>query len=388
MGGFPVFPLPQGTSTSFDNHIDQLIDELLGDPWDKSQENSIEDYSVDRQNCLCSGQSEDSVASEVEDRIEDQQRRYSHDGEEDSFPRYRDLGQQTQRNQRNTQSNCGNSRYSDNGLKNHQHDMRRSAQNGKIRDRDGNMGNYASNQQPMQNRNNIREMNQSNLRRQTGADESNDVYDDFSGHDRHNLYRNAEEPNNGRFGHGSHGTMPNNRDGHTVRNNQNSRVRNPTRLMEVYSLQVPGYKPGELRVKVEGRKVRVIGKQACGCQDSCSVKEFERASTLPEGIDTRNLQATLNKEGTLIVQSKNNHRLSRGHYEDRDVLVEGLDLSPIEDSSKNTENCVKKSSIKLAKIDNRTGKRVPLTKQFEEVPQRTFEHEQQDDGVTIEVVDE
>ena len=222
------------------------------------------------------------------------------------------------------------------------------------------------------------------MRRQAELEENDDVHGGFNRHSHQDLYKNKEQGNRN-FNQGRHRTMPSNRDSNTGRNQQNN-VR--SKLVEVYSVQVAGYQPSELQVKTEGRKVRVIGRQACSCQESCAIREFERVSTLPDGVDTRNLQATLNKEGTLSIQAKNNHRLSRGHYEDVDVLVEGVDLPQIEDSSKNTENCVKKAGIKLAKIDKRTGKRVPITSKYEEVPQQTFENEYDSDGVTIEVVDE
>ena len=49
---------------------------------------------------------------------------------------------------------------------------------------------------------------------------------------------------------------------------------------------------------------------------------------------------------------------------------------------------MKKAGIKLATIDKRTGKRVPVTRKYEEVPQQTFENEYDSDGVAIEVVEE
>ena len=385
-----MYPLPMGTN--FDNEFDQLVDELFDVPWDTSEINFIEDQSANHRNCLYSNNADEQhITNEVDtdttEHVSDrQQSRYSHEMDEDSFQRFRDMREEAQQNQRNTQRNIESTRYSHNDVRNHQHSTQR---NGRVRGRDGSMGSHASNQQPTQNRNNLRETNQRNFRRQAEVDENNDMHDEFYGHDRYNLPRNADQQNYGRFGNGNHGTMPNNRDIRMARNNQNVHLRNPmSRPVEVYSMQVPGYKPSELQVKVEGKNVRVIGKRVCGCQESCSVREFERVSALPEGIDTRNLQATLNKEGTLSVQSKTNHRLSGGRYQDGDVLVEGLDLPPIEDSSKNTENCVKKTSIKLAKIDKSTGKKLPVTRQYDEVPQRTFENEQEEDGVTIEVVDE
>ena len=274
-------------------------------------------------------------------------------------------------------------RYQDRNIGNSQHRVPRNMQHERLRNSDDSLGRHPSNQQPVTNRNIMKDTNQRYLRRQAEVEENDDG--GFNRHNRRDLYQN-KEPTERKFNQGRHRTMPNNRHIHTGRNQQNVLRVKP---VEVYSLQVSGYQPSELQVKTEGMKVRVVGRQACGCQESCAIREFERVSMLPDGIDTRNLQATLDKEGTLSIQVRiNNQRPSKGHYEDRDVLVEGVDLPPIEDNSKNTENCVKRAGIKLAKIDKRTGKRVPTTRKYEEVPQQTFENEYDSDGVTIEIVDE
>ena len=339
--------------------------------------------------CLCSGNGEKRpIHTNGNDRtVDDNDDDGNHFNEyhrQDSFPRYRDSREKSQLPERNTERNDESVRYQDRNVEKHQHRVPRNTHHERLRNNDDSLGRHPSNQQPVTNRNTMRDRNQRNLRRQAEVEENHDVYGGFNRPNRHDLYKNKQQENRN-FNQGRHRTMPSNKEGHIGSNQQNSLRTKP---VEVYSLQVAGYQPRELQVKTEGRKVRVIGRQACTCQESCAIREFERISTLPDGVDTRNLQATLNKEGTLSIQVRNNQRLSRGHYEDIDVLVEGVDLPQIEDNSKNTENCVKKAGIKLAEIDKRTGKRIPITRKYEEVPQPTFENEYDSDGVTIEVVDE
>ena len=388
--GFPALPSPLRTTSVFDNQFDQLFDEFVDDSWTDHPSDWVRELEGNyNDKCLCSGNGErqpihtNDNGYTVDDN-DDDGNQINEYHRQDSFPRYKDSNVKFQQSEMNTERNDENVRYRDRNMGNNQHRVPRNAHHERLGNKYDSLGRHPSNQQPVTDRNIVRDRNQRILRREAGVEENDDVHGGINRNSHHDLYKNKEQGSRN-FNQGRQGTMPSNRDSHTGRIQQNN-VR--TKPVEVYSLQVAGYQPSELQVKTEGRKVRVIGRQACSCREACAIREFERVSTLPDGVDTRNLQATLNKEGTLSIQVRNNHRLARGHYEDIDVLVEGVDLPQIEDSSKNTENCVKKAGIKLAKIDKRTGKRVPITRKYEEVPQQTFENEYDSDGVTIEVVDE
>lgn len=61
----------------------------------------------------------------------------------------------------------------------------------------------------------------------------------------------------------------------------------------VLELDVPGVKPDDLSVEVEGKLLYVSGKR--------NGMSFERAWTLPEGLDTENLKASLDY-GVLTIE--------------------------------------------------------------------------------------
>ncbi len=370
-----MFSLPVSFS-QFSDHFDRMVDDLLDDPWGRSQASLLESQAESPgvvSSCLCGG-------NDNYDEGYDTSEQTDRDCETSDSLRYtQDSGVHAQQAERNTRIDTDERRVE--SERRHQHKVQRRHQPRNVHEH--NLGDHPSNQPPTVGRNN---MQRANLRRQVEV-QNNQVPGDESR--RFNRMRRdspqARTHSDERF----HGTMPNNRDSH-VADPHSHQSRLSTKPVQVYSLQVPGYKPRELQVQTEGRTVRVKGRRACGCQDSCAIKEFERVFTLPESVDKRHLQATLNKEGTFSVQVNANQRLSsRGHFEDRDIVVEGLDLPPIEDNSENTENCVKKASMKLAKINKHTGKRVPVSRPSEELPVRNhLDNDYYDDEVTIESIDE
>ena len=163
-------------------------------------------------------------------------------------------------------------------------------------------------------------------------------------------------------------------------------VRQP-RHVDIYSIDVPDYRPGELHVRSEGDRLKISGRKVCRSDESCTLREFERVTKLPTGIPTSSITATLDRKGTLSIQGKALQTPPGEPQRDRDIIVEGIDLPQIKDSD--TKECVKKSTLKLRKINGKTGQRVEFERQ-NSVPEsnvNTFEH-YEDDGVSIEVVDE
>ena len=163
-------------------------------------------------------------------------------------------------------------------------------------------------------------------------------------------------------------------------------VRQPQPI-DIYSIDVPDYRPSELHVRSEGGKVKISGRKVCRCDESCTLREFERVANLPKGISSSSITATLNRKGTLSIQGKSLQTPSGEPQRDREIIVEGIDLPPIKDSD--AKECVKKSTLKLGKINGKTGQRVEFERQHS-VPENNaniFEY-YEDDGVSIEVVDE
>ncbi len=356
MPGFPLLTLPLGLSWPLFDDIDQLFHEFSANPWLPA----AKQLSQQRQSCCLDNDQQSFVASEAESERNEPLHSEEPSFEERSY-HHRDFEQ------------VGTDAHEQHRPRRQSADLRSPPYDvHKERDRRqhklNHMGRHPSNQPPTTQRHDSRKINTERVPDEVAAE----IPRHFAGHRRQNeeAHKQFVDINDPR---------PYNRERRTLQ-------REVATPVDVYSVHVPGYKPRELHVKTEGRTLRIQGKQACGCQDSCAIREFERVFTLPEGIDTGNLQATLSRDGTLSVQSKFRQKLSRGNYADRDILVEGLDLVPIEDTAENTDNCVKKAGIKLAKINKRTGKRIPLTRQFDEVQPRTFEN--LDDGVTIEVVDD
>ncbi|CAH1797271.1 unnamed protein product [Owenia fusiformis] len=155
-------------------------------------------------------------------------------------------------------------------------------------------------------------------------------------------------------------------------------------LTEVINLQVEGYFPEEITIKLRDGVVFVSGHHICSCNENCNEKKFERKYTLPHSFDPNSLSATIDKKGDLILEGVR----YRGPVEqyDRDITVQGIDI-PQRNPNHPCGNLKKNGGIKLAKIDARTGKRyVPEVYEFEKDTIRFSSNEYDDDDVSLEVV--
>ena len=162
-----------------------------------------------------------------------------------------------------------------------------------------------------------------------------------------------------------------------------------TPRVQLASLQVAkGYLPRDISVQTEGALVKVQGKQVCGCEETCVMKEFERSFSLPQGTDPKSLTASFN-DGLLVVEGDTN--FDTRHFTDTRIQVAHRGVSSDYEDLKEKLDCLKeKSGIKLSKINKGTGKA------YVEEDYRNIEsgqhyepaHDDDHDGVTIEVVEE
>ncbi|XP_019623831.1 PREDICTED: uncharacterized protein LOC109469703 isoform X1 [Branchiostoma belcheri] len=157
-------------------------------------------------------------------------------------------------------------------------------------------------------------------------------------------------------------------------------------MSEVVSVQTNGYYPENIHVRTEGSQLIVSGKQTCTCEEPCFEKEFERQYALPRGLDTRSLRATLNSDGQLRVEG----HVYRGVTQKGDVRVEVQGVGawqrpPVEDPTCGG----RKSGFRLRKTAQRRSSAPAATDVTEDVPRfDKYLDEEENDGVTIEVVEE
>eukprot|EP00058_Branchiostoma_floridae_P024328 XP_002609818.1 hypothetical protein BRAFLDRAFT_122123 [Branchiostoma floridae] len=172
---------------------------------------------------------------------------------------------------------------------------------------------------------------------------------------------------------------------HNAREPTSHRTPPKVPMSEVASVQVNGYYPENIQVRTEGKQLIISGKQTCRCDEPCFEKEFERQYPLPRGLDTRSLQATLNSDGQLRVEG----RVYRGVTQTSDVRVEvqgvGLRQRPqVEDPTCGG----RKSGFRLRKTAQRR-KSATAADATVDVPRfEKYQDEEENDGVTIEVVEE
>ncbi|XP_002732724.1 uncharacterized protein LOC100368828 [Saccoglossus kowalevskii] len=153
------------------------------------------------------------------------------------------------------------------------------------------------------------------------------------------------------------------------------------RKVEVVSLMMKDYDPEDFTITTHGNILSLEGKHECRCHENCFERELSRRIVLPQGIDTGSLSANYQKDGTLKIEGLQYHH----HIPliDSKLLVKGEGIQRKSDAKCNNL----KSGIKLKKMNKATGI------VMDDVPMATsktprFEKEHNDDGITIEVVDE
>ena len=152
----------------------------------------------------------------------------------------------------------------------------------------------------------------------------------------------------------------------------------------IVRMALPEYDVEKIKVKVKDQSIVVSGRQICGCEDSCALREFERVHDLPYDIDVTSLAAevkpgkVLNIYGTPAASHRNNV--------ERSIDIAGAELYPTAQKSQDCRN--KRSGMTLGKLDQRTGE----TYTADRVPRRDYVLRRPlvdpEDDVTIEVDDE
>ncbi|XP_022106922.1 myb-like protein X [Acanthaster planci] len=156
------------------------------------------------------------------------------------------------------------------------------------------------------------------------------------------------------------------------------------RKTQVATLYIPGYTPEDVSVTTSGNRLVVQGKHVCDCQEECTAKEFKRGFEIPKNVDPASLDARLVQGGQLTI-SGNQYNARIQPTGDWVVSVEGDgSFSP---RPRNVDPTCggRRTGFKLKKLNKRTGQIVEDEELVEEVAQRTFEGEVDEDGVTMEV---
>ncbi|XGW23881.1 hypothetical protein V3C99_005805, partial [Haemonchus contortus] len=68
-------------------------------------------------------------------------------------------------------------------------------------------------------------------------------------------------------------------------------------------LNVSKFKPGELKVNIDGRTVTVEGKQEVKEGSTYSARSFLRRWTLPENVDVEQIRSTISEDGQLTIEA-------------------------------------------------------------------------------------
>ncbi len=172
-----------------------------------------------------------------------------------------------------------------------------------------------------------------------------------------------------------------NQDFESDRFHDTSRHSLPTR--SIVKVELTGYYPADVTIYTKGQTLYIEGKRVCSCEEDCVIKELERKYQLPEGVDTTTLKATLDGAGILSVDGV--QYTMPVDTTDTSIYVEGLGLP--HKNLNHRRNCHNtKPRMKLTKIEKRTGKPYVEPQYKYDIPERTLETEQFDDGVTIETI--
>ncbi|CAI2354534.1 unnamed protein product [Caenorhabditis sp. 36 PRJEB53466] len=70
------------------------------------------------------------------------------------------------------------------------------------------------------------------------------------------------------------------------------------------NLNVSQFKPEELKINLEGRKLTIQGEQEVKSEDGYSKKSFSRTILLPEDVDLAAVASNLTHEGVLSIEAK------------------------------------------------------------------------------------
>lgn len=156
-------------------------------------------------------------------------------------------------------------------------------------------------------------------------------------------------------------------------------------LKEISRLDIKGYHPGDIKIKVQDDVITVTGMQSCRCEENCLEKEFERKIPLSNQVDPRTVSATVSPGDQNVLLLKGSQRLKENGIplpaSGLDVPVEG-NFKPITRDSDPSCGSTKRG-IKLKKMDARSKQ---IVDDIEEVTiEEKFEGEVDEDGVTIEI---
>lgn len=149
----------------------------------------------------------------------------------------------------------------------------------------------------------------------------------------------------------------------------------------IFDMVLTGYYPADLSVRARDGILQIEGSHVCACKEDCFMREFERKATIPSGVDTRSLSASLDSEGNFKVTGVQYRYPVQQN--DTEIPVFGIHLP--QQMPPALKYCPEgKTTYKLAKIDPATGSTHRRNAyKFERRKSHT-----DDDGVTIEVAED
>ncbi|KIH55603.1 Hsp20/alpha crystallin family protein [Ancylostoma duodenale] len=85
------------------------------------------------------------------------------------------------------------------------------------------------------------------------------------------------------------------------------------------SLEVPQFKPEELKVSLDGRTLKIEGKQELNEDGAYSMRCFTRHWVLPEEVDVEQIRSSLTDDGHLAIEAP---KISKPDTTTRDIPIQ------------------------------------------------------------------